>query len=53
MALNEILWQSIHGAGSIMPPPRRTGFVRPIDDTLDDERGHAEPGGAAKARDGR
>jgi hypothetical protein len=53
MALNEILWQSIHGAGSVMPPPRRTGFVRPIDDTFEDERGHTEAGGAAKARVGR
>lgn len=30
--LNEILWQSIRGSGSVMPPPRRTGFIRPIDD---------------------
>jgi hypothetical protein len=29
--LNEILWQSIHGSGSVMPPPRRTGFIRPIE----------------------
>ena len=28
LELNEILWQSIHGAGSVMPPPRRTGFIR-------------------------
>ena len=28
--LNEILWQSVHGAGAKMPPPRRTGFIRPI-----------------------
>jgi hypothetical protein len=36
LALNEIIWQSIHGAGSVMPPPRRTGFIRSIDDE-DDE----------------
>jgi hypothetical protein len=30
LELNQILWQSIHGPGSVMPPPRRTGFVRPI-----------------------
>jgi hypothetical protein len=29
--LNEILWQSVRGAGSTMPPPRRTGFIRPIE----------------------
>jgi hypothetical protein len=28
--LNEILWQSVRGAGAKMPPPRRTGFIRPI-----------------------
>jgi len=27
--LNEILWQSIHGAGAAMPPPVHAGFVRP------------------------
>ncbi len=36
LELNEIIWQSVRGAGSIMPPPRRTGFVRPIGE--DDER---------------
>ena len=34
--LNEILWQSVRGAGSKMPPPRRTGFVRGIQ--ADDEK---------------
>ncbi|MEN3336491.1 MAG: hypothetical protein V7647_167 [Acidobacteriota bacterium] len=53
MALNEILWQSIHGARSVMPPPRRTGFVRPIEDRSDDERRDAEAGVAAPARDTR
>jgi DNA-binding beta-propeller fold protein YncE len=37
LALNEILWQSVHGAGAVMPPPRRSGFIRPIDDQDDDE----------------
>ena len=51
-ALNEILWQSIHGAGSVMPPPRRVGFIRPIDGAADDEeRAPAAKGGAAPARD--
>jgi len=36
LELNEIIWQSVRGAGSVMPPPRRTGFVRSIDE--DDER---------------
>jgi hypothetical protein len=36
LELNEIIWQSVRGAGSVMPPPRRTGFVPPIDE--DDER---------------
>jgi YVTN family beta-propeller protein len=27
-ALNEIVWRSVRGAGSVMPPPRRTAFVR-------------------------
>jgi YVTN family beta-propeller protein len=28
--LNEILWQSIHGASSVMPAPVHAAFVRPI-----------------------
>jgi YVTN family beta-propeller protein len=35
LELNEILWQAIRGAGAVMPPPRRTGFIRSIGD--DDE----------------
>jgi len=40
--LNEVLWQSIHGAGALMPPPVHAAFVRPQvnpagDD--DDDRG--------------
>ena len=30
LELNRVVWQSVRGAGSTMPPPRRTGFVRPI-----------------------
>ena len=29
--LNEIIWQSIKGPGSKMPPPIKTGFVRSVD----------------------
>lgn len=36
-ALNEVLWQSVHGAGSVMPPPRRTGFIRPIGGEEDED----------------
>jgi len=36
LELNEILWQSVHGAGARMPPPRRASFVRPLLD-VDDE----------------
>jgi DNA-binding beta-propeller fold protein YncE len=28
LELNEILWQSIHGAGALMPPPVHAAFVR-------------------------
>lgn len=30
LELNEILWQSVHGAGSVMPAPVRAAFIRPI-----------------------
>jgi YVTN family beta-propeller protein len=39
--LNEILWQSVHGAGSVMPPPVHAAFVRPghaIAGDADDDR---------------
>jgi len=29
--LSEIIWKAVKGAGSQMPPPVRTAFVRPID----------------------
>jgi hypothetical protein len=32
LELNEIIWKSVHGATAVMPPPRRTGFVRAIGD---------------------
>jgi hypothetical protein len=28
LELNQVIWQSIHGAGSVMPPPVRAAFVR-------------------------
>jgi YVTN family beta-propeller protein len=42
LELNEILWQSVRGAGSSMPPPRRTGFIRPLDDGDDAKSEPAE-----------
>jgi DNA-binding beta-propeller fold protein YncE len=41
LELNQVVWQSVRGARSVMPPPRRTGFIRPIagdDDDDDDDR---------------
>jgi hypothetical protein len=39
LELNQIIWQAIRGRGSVMPPPRRTGFIRAIvADDDDDER---------------
>jgi len=37
LELNEIIWKSVHGANAVMPPPRRTGFVRAIGDDDDDK----------------
>jgi YVTN family beta-propeller protein len=37
LELNEILWKSIRGADSPMPPPRRAGFIRPIADEDDED----------------
>ncbi|HEY7290861.1 MAG TPA: alkaline phosphatase family protein [Vicinamibacterales bacterium] len=36
--LNEIIWRSVKGAGSPMPPPRRSVFVRPLNTNEDTER---------------
>jgi hypothetical protein len=38
LELNEIIWQSVRGAGSVMPPPRRTGFVHPVPGDEHEER---------------
>jgi YVTN family beta-propeller protein len=38
LELNQIIWKSVRGADSVMPPPRRTAFVRPIEDGDDDDR---------------
>jgi hypothetical protein len=36
--LNEIVWKSVRGAASPMPPPVRAGFVRVIAGGDDDDR---------------
>src|SRR5262249_28409012 len=36
LELNQIIWEAVRGRGSVMPPPRRTGFVRPIVSDEDD-----------------
>jgi hypothetical protein len=38
LELNQIIWESVRGRGSVMPPPRRTGFIRPIVGDDDDDR---------------
>ncbi|HEV2984281.1 MAG TPA: SMP-30/gluconolactonase/LRE family protein [Vicinamibacterales bacterium] len=35
--LNEIIWRSVKGAHSQMPPPRRSAFVRPASANADDD----------------
>jgi hypothetical protein len=44
--LNEIVWKSVRGAASPMPPPVRSGFIRVIEDEEEEERERA----AAKPR---
>ena len=36
--LNEIVWKSVRGAASPMPPPVRSGFIRVIEDDEEEER---------------
>ena len=37
LELNEILWKSVRGAGSPMPPPVHAAFVRAVEDEDEDE----------------
>ena len=53
LELNEILWKSVRGADSPMPPPVRAGFIRVIDDDDDEADGEVEADedkGEGKAR---
>jgi hypothetical protein len=44
LELNEIVWRSVRGANSPMPPPRRAAFIRSAEDgDDDDDDGKAEP----------
>jgi hypothetical protein len=40
IAFNEVIWRSVRGAGSAMPPPVHAAFVRPVGevDEEDDDR---------------
>ncbi len=44
--MNEILWKSIRGANSVMPPPVRSGFIHPVEEDEEDDE-HSEIVGAA------
>jgi YVTN family beta-propeller protein len=49
--LNEILWQSVHGAGAVMPPPVHAAFLRPHAHVTDaeDRRPAGRPASGAPA----
>jgi hypothetical protein len=49
LELNEILWRSVRGADSPMPPPVRSAFVRGIPDD-DDEKDDNEDGAGLAGR---
>jgi hypothetical protein len=37
LELNEILWKSVRGADSVMPPPVHAAFVKPLAEDEDEE----------------
>ena len=49
--LNEILWKSVRGADSPMPPPVRAGFIRVIDDDDDEAEDAPSPKKATDRKD--
>jgi DNA-binding beta-propeller fold protein YncE len=58
LELNQILWQSVHGPGAVMPPPVHAAFIRPrpdngdADDDDDDRPAAKKPAaGTRKDRD--
>ena len=52
--LNEILWQSVHGAHAVMPPPVHAAFIRPVQtaDGDDDDLWDRLTRSAARAKPG-
>jgi YVTN family beta-propeller protein len=36
LELNEIVWKSVRGANSVMPPPVRAAFIRPVESGAED-----------------
>jgi hypothetical protein len=50
LELNEILWKSVRGAASPMPPPVRTAFVRGIPDDADEKDDDDESPATLKRR---
>jgi hypothetical protein len=40
LLLNEIIWRSVKGAHSRMPPPKRSVFIRPASGNADDDDDH-------------
>jgi hypothetical protein len=43
LELNEIIWRSIRGADSPMPPPRRAAFVRATAEDDEEDRAKRQP----------
>jgi hypothetical protein len=37
LELNEIIWKAVRGADSVMPPPVRAAFIRPVADDDEEE----------------
>jgi hypothetical protein len=44
LELNEILWKSVRGPGSPMPPPVRAAFIRSLSEADEDEDEILTPG---------
>jgi YVTN family beta-propeller protein len=42
LELNEIIWKAVRGADSVMPPPVRAAFIRPLEDDDDENDGSGE-----------
>ena len=51
LELNEIIWRSIRGADSPMPPPRRAAFIRVTDEEEEEEDDEEEEEEEERERD--